>query len=117
VTVTSIYVLATRTTFLRSMMPSHGVAHPLKILLARSLWTGVLETLLGTANFAATMKGRVVVTLTAIGSALGTKAAFAGNGGYLGQDSAGFPMWTLVALALGSLALVGGGLLTRRSGK
>lgn len=41
-----------------------------------------------------------------------------GNGGYLGQDgSAGFPMWTLIALALGSVALVVGGLVTRRSGK
>jgi hypothetical protein len=40
-----------------------------------------------------------------------------GNGGYLGQDSAGFPMWTLLALALGSLALVGGGLVTRRASK
>ncbi len=41
-----------------------------------------------------------------------------GNGGYLGQDSsAGFPLWTLVALALGSLALVGGGMVTRRAGK
>ena len=41
-----------------------------------------------------------------------------GNGGYLGQDSSsGFPMWTLVALALGSLALFGGGLVARRAGK
>ena len=41
-----------------------------------------------------------------------------GNGGYLGQDSAsGFPMWTLVALALGSFALVAGGMVTRRAGK
>ncbi len=41
-----------------------------------------------------------------------------GNGGYLGQDSsAGFPMWTLVALALGSVALVAGGMVTRRAGK
>jgi hypothetical protein len=41
-----------------------------------------------------------------------------GTGGYLGQDSsAGFPMWTLVALGLGSLVLVGGGMVTRRSGK
>lgn len=41
-----------------------------------------------------------------------------GTGGYLGQDgSAGFPMWTLVALALGSVALVAGGMVTRRAGK
>jgi hypothetical protein len=41
-----------------------------------------------------------------------------GNGGYLGQDSsAGFPLWTLVALALGSVALVAGGLVTRRAGQ
>ncbi len=41
-----------------------------------------------------------------------------GTGGYLGQDSsAGFPMWTLVALVLGSLVLVGGGMVTRRTGK
>jgi len=41
-----------------------------------------------------------------------------GNGGYLGQDSsAGFPMWTLVALALGSVVLVAGGLVTRRAGR
>ncbi len=42
-----------------------------------------------------------------------------GNGGYLGQSgSAGFPLWTLVALALGSVVLVAGGLVTRRvSGK
>lgn len=41
-----------------------------------------------------------------------------GNGGYLGQDgSAGFPTWTLIALALGSVALVAGGMVTRRAGK
>lgn len=41
-----------------------------------------------------------------------------GTGGYLGQDgSAGFPMWTLIALALGSVALVAGGMVTRRAGK
>ncbi len=41
-----------------------------------------------------------------------------GSGGYIGQDSsAGFPTWTLVALALGSIALVGGGLVTRRVSK
>ncbi len=41
-----------------------------------------------------------------------------GTGGFLGQDdSAGFPMWTLVALVLGSLVLVGGGMVTRRTGK
>jgi hypothetical protein len=38
-----------------------------------------------------------------------------GNGGYLGQDSsASFPLWTLVALALGSVALVAGGVVTRK---
>jgi hypothetical protein len=40
-----------------------------------------------------------------------------GSGGYTGQDSAGFPTWILVALALGSVALVGGGLVTRRVSK
>ncbi|MEX2225840.1 MAG: invasin domain 3-containing protein [Dehalococcoidia bacterium] len=41
-----------------------------------------------------------------------------GTGGYLGQDSsAGFPLWTLVALALGSFALVAGGMVTRRAGR
>lgn len=41
-----------------------------------------------------------------------------GNGGYLNQNgSNGFPMWTLIALALGSMTLVAGGLVTRRSGK
>jgi hypothetical protein len=40
-----------------------------------------------------------------------------GSGGYAGEDSAGFPMWTLLALVLGSVALVGGGLVTRRVGK
>jgi hypothetical protein len=41
-----------------------------------------------------------------------------GNGGYLGQDSsAGFPLWTLVALALGSVALVAGGMVTRKVSK
>jgi len=41
-----------------------------------------------------------------------------GTGGYLGQDgSAGFPTWTLIALALGSVALVAGGMVTRRAGK
>lgn len=41
-----------------------------------------------------------------------------GNGGYLGQDSnSGFPMWALAALALGSLALVAGGMATRRVSK
>ncbi len=41
-----------------------------------------------------------------------------GKGGYLGQsDSTEFPTWTLVALTLGSAALVAGGLITRRAGK
>ena len=41
-----------------------------------------------------------------------------GNGGYLAQNgSAGLPLWTLVALALGSVVLVGGSMVTRRSGK
>ncbi len=41
-----------------------------------------------------------------------------GTGGYLGQDSsAGFPLWTLAALALGGMALAGGGMATRRAGK
>jgi hypothetical protein len=41
-----------------------------------------------------------------------------GTGGYLGQDSTGsFPMWTLIALAMGSVALVAGGMVTRRAGK
>jgi hypothetical protein len=41
-----------------------------------------------------------------------------GNGGYLNQNgSNGFPMWTLIALALGSMTLVAGGMVTRRSGK
>lgn len=41
-----------------------------------------------------------------------------GSGGYLGQDSsAGFPLWTLFALALGSVALVAGGMVTRKVSK
>lgn len=41
-----------------------------------------------------------------------------GNGGYLGQsDSNSFPAWALIALALGSVTLVAGGLVTRRAGK
>jgi hypothetical protein len=41
-----------------------------------------------------------------------------GNGGYLGQSSSsGFPIWALIALALGSVTLVAGGLVTRRAGK
>jgi hypothetical protein len=41
-----------------------------------------------------------------------------GNGGYMGQNgSTGLPMWTLIALALGSVALVGGSVVTRRSSK
>ena len=41
-----------------------------------------------------------------------------GNGGYLGQsDSNSFPAWALIALALGSMTLVAGGLVTRRAGK
>ncbi|HYM14993.1 MAG TPA: hypothetical protein VEZ14_05500, partial [Dehalococcoidia bacterium] len=41
-----------------------------------------------------------------------------GTGGYLGQDSsAGFPLWTLIALGLGSVVLVAGGMVTRRVGK
>ena len=48
----------------------------------------------------------------------GVRPPDTGNGGYLGQDStAGFPMWTLVALALGSFALVAGGMVTRRAGR
>lgn len=38
-----------------------------------------------------------------------------GNGGYLGQDSsAGFPLWTLFALALGGIALTAGTAVARR---
>jgi len=41
-----------------------------------------------------------------------------GNGGYLNQNGAsGFPMWTLIALALGSVTLFAGGVVTRRAGK
>jgi hypothetical protein len=40
-----------------------------------------------------------------------------GSGGYLSQDSAGVSSWTLVALALGSMVLVAGGMVTRRVGK
>jgi hypothetical protein len=41
-----------------------------------------------------------------------------GNGGYLGQSSSSsFPMWTLIALALGSMTLVAGGVVARRTGK
>jgi hypothetical protein len=41
-----------------------------------------------------------------------------GNGGYLGQDSsAGLSLWTLVALALGGIALVAGGTLARKVNK
>lgn len=41
-----------------------------------------------------------------------------GSGGYLGQsDSSSFPAWALIALALGSVTLVAGGLVTRRAGK
>jgi hypothetical protein len=38
-----------------------------------------------------------------------------GNGGYIGQDSSGVSSWALIALALGSLVLVGGGVIARRS--
>lgn len=39
-----------------------------------------------------------------------------GTGGYLGNSSSsGFPMWTLIALALGSFVLVGGGIVARRA--
>ncbi len=41
-----------------------------------------------------------------------------GNGGYLGQNSSNsFPMWAVLALVLGSVTLVAGGLVTRRAGK
>jgi len=41
-----------------------------------------------------------------------------GTGGYLGQEgSAGVPTWALIALALGSVALVAGGAVARRVGK
>ena len=41
-----------------------------------------------------------------------------GNGGYLGQNSsAGLSLWTLVALALGGIALVAGGTLARKVSK
>ncbi len=46
----------------------------------------------------------------------GVTAPNTGTGGYLGQSSnAGFPLWTLVALALGSFVLVGGGIVVRRA--
>ena len=40
-----------------------------------------------------------------------------GNGGYLGQDGGSFPMWTLIALVLGSMTLVAGGAFARRAAK
>jgi hypothetical protein len=59
-----------------------------------------------------------ILLLASLGTVSEATVAHAGSGGYLGQDdSAGFPMWTLVALALGSFALVAGGLFTRRVGK
>jgi hypothetical protein len=57
-------------------------------------------------------------TATPTGGTRGVIGPDTGNGGYLGQDgSAGIPTWTLVALALGSVALVAGGMVTRRAGK
>lgn len=48
----------------------------------------------------------------------GVRPPDTGSGGYMGQDSSsGIPTWTLIALGLGSLALVAGGLVTRRAGK
>jgi adhesin/invasin len=61
-----------------------------------------------------------VPTATAVGGAPGggVTPPDTGSGGYLTQDgSAGFPLWTLVALALGSVALVAGGMVTRRAGR
>ncbi|MDP2670953.1 MAG: hypothetical protein Q8P13_00600 [bacterium] len=46
-----------------------------------------------------------------------SSTAFAGNGGYLGQDGAGFPLWTLIALVLSSLVLIAGGVVARRVAK
>jgi len=40
-----------------------------------------------------------------------------GSGGYLGQDGGSFPMWTLIALALGSMVLVAGGVVARNAAK
>jgi hypothetical protein len=40
-----------------------------------------------------------------------------GNGGYLAQDGSSFPMWTLIALALGALAMVGTGVVARNAAK
>jgi adhesin/invasin len=57
-------------------------------------------------------------TATPTGGTRGVIGPDTGNGGYLGQNgSAGIPTWTLVALALGSVALVAGGMVTRRAGK
>jgi hypothetical protein len=47
----------------------------------------------------------------------GVRPPDTGTGGYVGQDGAGFPMWTLIALGLGSMALVAGGLVTRKVSK
>jgi hypothetical protein len=59
-----------------------------------------------------------VPTATPKGGAGGIVGPGTGTGGYLGQESTGsFPMWTLIALALGSVALVAGGMVTRRAGK
>lgn len=56
-----------------------------------------------------------VATPTKTGGIVGPNT---GTGGYLGQGSTGsFPMWTLIALAMGSVALVAGGMVTRRAGK
>ncbi len=61
----------------------------------------------------------VVGAPTPVGGGVGTIAGpNTGTGGYLNQDgSSSFPMWTLVALALGSVVLVAGGMVTRRADK
>ncbi len=61
---------------------------------------------------------RVALGFAAALGVISTTPALAGNGGYLGQsDTSGFPMWTLIALALGSMTLVAGGIITRRTGQ
>jgi hypothetical protein len=95
--------------------------YPLKLLtdVVGSFWHRGMRFLLSVITGGARTSRRLVAPLAAVILALAwtSSSAFAGTGGYMSQDSAGFPMWTLVALGLGSVALVAGGLVTRRAGK
>jgi hypothetical protein len=95
--------------------------YPLKLLtdVVGSFWHRGMRFLLSVITGGARTSRRLVAPLAAVFLALAwtSSSAFAQAEKHAEQASTGIPIWSLVALGLGSVALVGGGLVTRRASK